>query len=112
MASNQPQQQPLDEETFDHPLSNSSLTIVSSLRQKPNKLNEFVKDMRIVYAPIVPDYLLSPTNCLLFISLAYHRLHPDYIKFRIQTIRNHYRVRTLLCLVDLEDFGKFAFSET
>lgn len=95
-----------DLEQFDHPDASLSMTIVASHRQLGNKMLNGIKDLRIIYANIVPDYLLSLTNCVIFISLAYHRLHPDYLPYRIQRIHMRYRVRILLCLVDLEDSGK------
>lgn len=97
-----------EEDQFDHPDSALALTIVASCRQRGNKLLDSIKDFRIVYAKIVPDYLLSPTNCVIFISLAYHRLHSDYLPYRIQQLKKQYRVRMLLCLVDLEDSGNLS----
>ena len=45
---------------------------------------EFNKD-------IVPDFVLGPTTCALFLQLKYHLLHPTYIKQRVEELRGDYR---------------------
>lgn len=52
---------------------------------------------------MVPDYIMSPTRCALFLSLRYHNLHPNYIHRRIAELRSDFEYRMLLCHVDLED---------
>lgn len=49
------------------------------------------------------DYHLSPTTCLLFLSLKYHKLHPDYIHTRLKTLGTAFTLRILLVLVDITD---------
>lgn len=91
-------------EEYQHPDAALSLTIVASHRQQKNPLIEHIKELRVSFAHIVPDFLLSPTHCALFISLKYHRLHPDYLLPRIHSLKKHYKVRLLLCVVDLTDY--------
>lgn len=52
---------------------------------------------------MVPDYIMSPTTCALFLSIKYHQLYPRYIHRRIGELRTDFRLRILLVLVDIED---------
>lgn len=47
------------------------------------------------------DYELGRTTCALFLSLRYHRLHPNYIYERFQKLGKNYTLRLLLVLVDV-----------
>ena len=54
------------------------------------------------------DYLLSSTACALFLSLKYHKLHPDYIHTRLRSLGSAAHaattnLRVLLVLVDVDD---------
>lgn len=51
----------------------------------------------------MPDFVLGEGACALFLSLRYHLQHPDYLLRRIRELRQSYRVRMVLCLVDMED---------
>merc|ERR1711972_876080 len=46
--------------------------------------------------------LAGPETAIAFISLRFHRLHPEYLKKRVDALGSRYRVRVLLCRVDLE----------
>lgn len=63
-------------------------------------------------ADIIPDYIPGPASLVLFLSLKYHRLHPEYILNRmIKLARNkedtntasYIRLRVLLVHVDIEN---------
>ncbi|CAI5501986.1 unnamed protein product, partial [Closterium sp. Naga37s-1] len=58
------------------------------------------------FGEITPDYLLSPSSCALFLSLRYHLLHPDYLYFRIRELQKSFRLRIVLCHVDVDDVTK------
>lgn len=47
------------------------------------------------------DYVLGQTTCALFLSLKYHRLHPEYVYNRIRGLGGKYALRVLLTLVDI-----------
>ncbi|OBT54405.1 hypothetical protein VE04_05264, partial [Pseudogymnoascus sp. 24MN13] len=47
------------------------------------------------------DYVLGNTTCALFLSLKYHRLHPEYVYNRIRGLGGKYALRVLLTLVDI-----------
>ena len=50
---------------------------------------------------ILADYELGKTTCALFLSLRYHKLHPNYIYERFQKLGKNYLLRILLVLVDV-----------
>ncbi|KAG5192092.1 restriction endonuclease type II-like protein [Tribonema minus] len=52
---------------------------------------------------IMPDFVISPTACALFLSMRYHQLKPTYIAQRIEELRTSFRLRLLLVLVDQDD---------
>ncbi len=79
----------------------SGSTILVSPRQKGNPLLAQLRSVPWEYSDIVADYGLGTTTCALFLSLKYHRLHPEYIFARIRALQGRYRLRVLLALVDI-----------
>ncbi|KAK6358959.1 ssDNA endonuclease and repair protein rad10 [Orbilia brochopaga] len=77
-------------------------SIIVNTRQKGNPLLPYIKSVPWEYGDIVPDYLATPTTGILFLSLKYHRLHPEYIYTRIKSLGRAYTLRVLLVLVDTE----------
>ena len=55
------------------------------------------------YGDIIPDYILGVTTCALFLSLKYHRLHPEYIYTRIKQLQGKYNLRVVLVMVDIDN---------
>lgn len=47
--------------------------------------------------------MLGATTCALFLSLKYHRLHPEYIYNRIRDLKGQYNLRILLTMVDIDN---------
>ncbi|KAH0762748.1 hypothetical protein KY290_018821 [Solanum tuberosum] len=80
--------------------------ILVSNRQKGNPLLKHIRNVRWTFADIVCDYLLGPNTCALYLSLRYHLLHPDYLYFRIKELQKNFRLRIILCHVDVEDVIK------
>ena len=76
-------------------------SILVSPRQKGNPVLSAIKSLPWEYADIPADYVLGATTCALFLSLKYHRLHPEYIYTRIQQLRGKYDLRLVLCMVDI-----------
>lgn len=77
-------------------------SILVSTRQRGNPILNYVKLLPWEYAADIPaDYVLGNTTCALFLSLKYHRLHPEYIYSRIRALAGKYRLRLLLILVDI-----------
>lgn len=55
---------------------------------------------------LVPDYEVGKTTGVLFLSLRYHKLHPNYIYERFKLLGKLYKLRLLLVLVDTPDYAK------
>lgn len=77
--------------------------ILVSARQKGNPILNHVKLVPWEYADIPADYVLGSTTCALFLSLKYHRLHPEYIYSRVRLLAGKYNLRILLIMVDIPD---------
>ncbi|EXJ81973.1 DNA excision repair protein ERCC-1 [Capronia coronata CBS 617.96] len=75
--------------------------ILVSTRQKGNPILKHVTSVPWEWAEIPCDYVLGATTCALFLSLKYHRLHPEYIYSRIRQLGKLYNLRVLLTMVDI-----------
>lgn len=75
--------------------------ILVSTRQKGNPILNHVRSLPWEYSDIPCDYVLGATTCALFLSLKYHRLHPEYIYSRIRALGKLYNLRVLLTMVDI-----------
>lgn len=80
--------------------------IIVSRRQQGNPILKHIRNVRWAFGDIVPDYLLGQNTCALYLSLRYHLLHPDYIYYRIRELQKCFKLRVVLCHVDLEDVIK------
>lgn len=67
--------------------------------QRGNPLLKFVTNVPWEYDDIVPDYEIGKTICLLFLSVRYHNLNPDYINGRLKELGKKYELRVLLVQV-------------
>ncbi|KAL9248086.1 hypothetical protein vseg_021448 [Gypsophila vaccaria] len=83
-----------------------SNAIFVSHRQKGNPLLKHIRNVRWNFAEVIPDYVLGQNSCALYLSLRYHLLHPDYLFFRIRELQKNFRLRVVLCHVDVEDVVK------
>lgn len=79
----------------------SGSSILVSPRQKGNPILTNLRSFAWEYSDIPADYLLGLTTCALFLSLKYHRLHPEYIYNRIKSLAGKYNLRILLVMVDI-----------
>ncbi|GAB7338751.1 hypothetical protein MBLNU457_5463t1 [Dothideomycetes sp. NU457] len=77
--------------------------ILVSPRQKGNPILNNVRSVGWEYSDIPADFILGATTCALFLSLKYHRIHPEYIYSRIKALGNRYGLRILLVLVDIDN---------
>ncbi|KAJ9630839.1 ssDNA endonuclease and repair protein rad10 [Taxawa tesnikishii (nom. ined.)] len=75
--------------------------ILVSPRQKGNPILGCIKIVPWEYSDIPADYVLGQTTCALFLSLKYHRLHPEYIYSRIRALAGKYNLRIVLTMVDI-----------
>lgn len=75
--------------------------ILVSTRQRGNPILNHIKLLPWEYADIPADYVVGTTTCALFLSLKYHRLHPEYIYSRVRLLAGKYNLRILLIMVDI-----------
>ncbi|MCJ1303143.1 ssDNA endonuclease and repair protein rad10 [Hypocenomyce scalaris] len=78
-------------------------SILVSPRQKGNPILNNIRSLPWEYSDIPSDYVLGNTTCALFLSLKYHRLHPEYIYSRIRALGGKYNLRILLTMVDIQN---------
>ena len=79
----------------------SSRLLVHSCQRK-NPVMTHIKDMPWEVADICPDFEVGERSCVLFLSVRYHSLHPDYIHERVrQEGIKKYTLKVLLVLVDM-----------
>jgi DNA excision repair protein ERCC-1 len=83
------------------PTRSSGSSILVSPRQKGNPILTNLRSLPWEYSDIPADYVLGLTTCALFLSLKYHRLHPEYIYNRIRGLQGKYNLRILLTMVDI-----------
>ncbi|KAJ3158881.1 ssDNA endonuclease and repair protein rad10 [Geranomyces michiganensis] len=83
--------------------SRTGNSIIVNSCQRGNGILKYIRNVPWEYGPIVPDYQIGETACALFLSLKYHRLHPDYVYTRIKQLGQSFLVRVLLCVVDIDD---------
>ncbi|KAI1102888.1 restriction endonuclease type II-like protein [Jackrogersella minutella] len=83
------------------PQRSSGASILVSPRQKGNPVLASLRSVPWEYSDIPADYGLGLTTCALFLSLKYHRLHPEYVYTRIRNLQGKYNLRILLTMVDI-----------
>ena len=77
--------------------------ILVSPRQKGNPVLNHIKGVPWEYSDTIADYVLGSTTCALFLSLKYHRLHPEYVYQRIRQLAGKFNLRVLLTMVDIDN---------
>ncbi|MCJ1271624.1 ssDNA endonuclease and repair protein rad10 [Lobaria immixta] len=85
------------------PSRSAPSSILVSPRQKGNPILASIRALPWEYSDIPSDYVLGTTTCALFLSLKYHRLHPEYIYGRIRALAGKYNLRVLLTMVDIQN---------
>lgn len=80
----------------------SGSTILISSRQQKNPILQHVKNVPWELSDIVPDFQVGLTSCVLFLSIRYHRLHPEYIHQRIDKLGKMYTLRILMISCDVD----------
>ena len=78
-------------------------SILVSARQKGNPILNSIRSLPWEYSDIPSDFVLGNTTCAFFLSLKYHRLHPEYIYARIRALGGKYNLRILLTMVDIQN---------
>ncbi|CEI93920.1 Putative DNA excision repair protein ERCC-1 [Rhizopus microsporus] len=78
--------------------------LVNPIQQK-NPVLKFIRN--VPYEPsdtIKMDYVVGQTTGVIYLSLRYHRLYPNYIYDRLNSVKNLYVTRILLVFVDAENY--------
>ncbi|CAG5118850.1 unnamed protein product [Candidula unifasciata] len=81
----------------------SSKSLIVNPRQRGNPILKSIRNVPWEYGHIVPDYVMGPANCALFLSLRYHQLHPNYLHERLKLLGRSYDLRIMLVLVDVKE---------
>eukprot|EP01084_Bolivina_argentea_P231182 389921_1 len=78
-----------------------------SRRQKGNNLLRCITNVQWRFNnEILPDYVMSPKICALYLSIRYHKMNRSYIHGRIRQIHGKYMCRVLL--LHMDDGDNFA----
>ncbi|XP_075971475.1 DNA excision repair protein Ercc1 [Anticarsia gemmatalis] len=85
------------------PASSKTHCVLVNQKQRGNPVLKFITSVPWEYDDIIPDYEVGKTICLLFLSLRYHNMNPDYINIRLKELGKKYELRVLLVQVDLKD---------
>ncbi|KAG7440008.1 DNA repair protein rad10 [Guyanagaster necrorhizus] len=78
-------------------------SVILNPLQRGNPVLECIRNVGKEYGDIVADYQVGKTTGVLFLSLKYHRLHPEYIHIRIEKLGHSYNLRILLILSDISE---------
>lgn len=86
-----------------HPRTKDSVVI--SERQRKNPVVRFLRNVSTVFdADLLPDFLVCESVAVNFLSLQYHRLYSaKYIAARLSSMKNYYKLRVLLVLIDVRN---------
>jgi DNA excision repair protein ERCC-1 len=76
--------------------------ILVSNNQKQNPIIPHI-DCRLEFADLSVDFQLSSFACIFYLSLRYHKLHPNYISTRLSFISPQYKIKVLLLHIDTLD---------
>lgn len=91
------------QQALDQNASAQPHVLLVSTRQRGNTLLRFIRNVPFTFVKMVPDFIIGPNRCAIFLSFKYHNLHPNYIHRRIAELKSDFDLRVLLCLVDVED---------
>ena len=72
------------------PSTYSKSEVLVSSNQRGNAALRFISNVYWSLATVVPDFVISASTCVIYISARFHVLHPDYLR----------------CIIDLEDATK------
>ncbi|XP_053658938.1 DNA excision repair protein ERCC-1 [Anopheles marshallii] len=82
---------------------NKGHCILVNPKQRGNPLLKAIQLIPWEYDDIVPDYVVGASACILFLSLRYHNLNPDYIHARLKQLGKMYELRVLLVQIDISE---------
>ncbi|KAK4054310.1 ssDNA endonuclease and repair protein rad10 [Microbotryomycetes sp. JL221] len=79
-------------------------SILVNTVQKGNPVIAQIRNVPWEYGDIVGDYQVGATAGVLYLSLRYHLLHPEYIHTRIKKMSHSYALRIMLVLCDVDNY--------
>ena len=79
---------------------NKSHCILVNPKQRGNPLLKAIQTIPWEYDDVVPDYVVGASACILFLSLRYHNLNPDYIHARLKQLGKMYVSKNPPLLID------------
>ncbi|KAJ7647244.1 restriction endonuclease type II-like protein [Roridomyces roridus] len=85
------------------PTAGSGNNIIVNPLQRGNPVLEAIRNVSNEFGDIVCDYQVGRTTGVLYLSLKYHRLHPEYIHTRIEKLGHSYTLRILLIMSDVTE---------
>lgn len=74
--------------------------------QQGNSVLKYLRNIKWQYDEIVPDYQTEGT-CVLFLSIKYHKIYPEYIHKRLREI-GKFKLKVMLVLADVTEFQSVA----
>ncbi|KAI5475662.1 DNA excision repair protein ERCC-1 [Pseudohyphozyma bogoriensis] len=77
--------------------------ILINVCQKGNPVISSIRNVPWEYGDIVPDYQVGTTSGVLYLSLRYHLLHPEYIHGRIAKMGQSYSLRIMMVHCDVDN---------
>ncbi|KAF9501560.1 DNA repair protein rad10 [Pleurotus eryngii] len=77
--------------------------IIISPTQRGNPVLECIRNVGKEFGDIAADYQVGRTTGVLFLSLKYHRLHPEYIHTRVEKLGHSYGLRIILIHCDVSE---------
>ncbi|XP_061398899.1 DNA excision repair protein ERCC-1-like [Musca vetustissima] len=78
--------------------------ILVHTKQRGNPILKSILNCPLEYRDdIIPDYVVGRTTCVLYLSLKYHQLNPDYICQRLKELGKLFELRVLLVQVDIPE---------
>ncbi|KAF7315588.1 DNA excision repair protein ERCC-1 [Mycena indigotica] len=81
----------------------SGNSIIVNPLQRTNPVLDAIRNVNKEFGDVVCDFQVGKTTGVLFLSLKYHRLHPEYIHTRIEKLRSSYTLRILLVVSDVTE---------
>lgn len=80
--------------------NNTAHCVLVNPKQRGNPLLKSICNVPYEYEEIIPDYQIGSTIGILFLSLRYHNLNPDYIHNRLKILGKNFELRVLLVQVN------------
>ena len=82
------------------------MAIIVSKNQEGNPILNFITNVPWQFGEAHCDYQVGRTTGVLFLSMRYHRLHPNYIYERLRQVGKNFILRVLVLLIDIKDPDK------